>query len=293
MAEAKSKQGFKPYQKKDTRDFREEKEKTSVRKLYLSKSGETNFHLWKEDMQLKIAIDYPLFANVFEHAKHASFDTLSLEEFINRAKTSEDSEEDSEEDNSDTDEAERDEQTESDTESEEDEQDTVVLTNEPKTAGKSVKVAESSVKTAGPPFAARVRRHKKETDEEFEARCVADVRAQEQEYDAHIAAAKVREEEKQRMKEERQKAAAEQQKRQLEAQMVLYGNYLKKTLENEMEYTKCYVSVFAYILQSLCRESVDLIMLHKRWGSANAKKDPLKLFILIKKVHLGSNAGYV
>ncbi len=31
-----------------------------TKKLFLSKTGDANFHLWKEDMQLKIAIDFPL-----------------------------------------------------------------------------------------------------------------------------------------------------------------------------------------------------------------------------------------
>ena len=84
----KSKKGFRSYKKKDHKDVRDNKdrEKQNVRKLYLSKSGETNFHLWKEEMQLKIAIDYPLFANIFENARHATFATPSLEIFVNRDK---------------------------------------------------------------------------------------------------------------------------------------------------------------------------------------------------------------
>ena len=296
MSDTKSKKGLKIFKKKDNRDVREirDKEKTNVRKLYLSKSGDTNFHLWKEDMQLRIAIEYPLFSGIFENSKHASFATPSLEMFMNRAKSTN---VDSDSDESDE---ERDDNVREYESDDSDNDERIVARAVDKTAtntlsASSAATATNTSATSTPTFVARVKKSKKESEEDYEARCAADVRAQKEEYE-DLVAAKV---ESQRQHEaaieaevQARKAEAEARKKiERDAQVALYNSFLKKTLENQMEYLKSYVSVFSYVLQSLSKESLDLIMLHRKWEKTNTTKDPLKLFKLIKRVHLGTNSG--
>ena len=295
MADMKSKKSSKVFKKKDTRDVRDnkDKDKISVRKLYLSKAGDTNFHLWKEDMQLRIAIDYPLFAGIFENCKHTSFVTPSLETFINRERSAtvdSDSESDDEIDN-DVREFESD-------DSDNDER--IVARAVDKTAtntlsASSAATAINTSATSTPIFVARVKRSKKESEEDFAARCAADISAQKEEHEERETAEL---EIKRQLEAARQaeiealKAEAEERKKiERDAQVALYSSYLKKTLEDEMDYLKSFVSVFSYILQSVSKESVDMLMLHQKWTKTNANKDPLRLFKLIKTVHLGTNSG--
>lgn len=292
MAEMKSKKSSKVFKKKDIRDNKD-KDKITVRKLYLSKAGDTNFHLWKEDMQLRIAIDYPLFAGIFENCKHTSFVTPSLETFINRERSAtvdSDSESDDEIDN----------YVREDESDDSDNDERIVARAVDKTAtntlsASSAATATNTSATSTPTFVARVKRSKKESEEDFAARCAADISAQKEEHEEKEAAeleTKRQLEAAMQAEIEALKAQAEVRKKiERDAQVALYSSYLKKTLEDEMDYLRSFVSVFSYILQSVSKESVDMLMLHKRWAKANTDKDPLKLFKLIKRVHLGTNSG--
>ncbi len=249
-----------------------------VKKLFLSKSGDTNFHLWKEEMQLKIAIDYPLFADVLEYERHAVFEMPKLEEFLlkleHKGEESEDVDSEEEEEN----EAEEDE----DDEEEPDRDD-----EEPERASSAVQTSGASEDTTIQ-LVSKLKKKRKESEEDFEKRKSEDLEAikkvHQEKLEVLVAA-------KRKLEQEREEHKRKLREKEMEALMALYTAALKRTYEDEEDYKRQYISVYAYILKTLSKDSLDLVMLHERWHKVNVTKDPLKLYKLVKKIHLGSNKG--